>query len=178
MRAAGAPAFLILLTIGTACGQQASSDWTTYNSPDGVYSASFPLVPKVMSDQTTEGISRATVFGGEQFTPKHMIFQVQVIGPSDPARIRQGQTSCPPDVIASMDANAGIVGGTMPEYKREITLGDVPGRETFTLSGGRLWVRQRYFCDGKRMYIAQTFSEFRSDKDVDADRFLDSFRIN
>jgi hypothetical protein len=39
-------------------------------------------------------------------------------------------------------------------------------------------VRQRYFCDGKRIYIAQIFSEFRSDKDADADRFLESFRIN
>jgi hypothetical protein len=132
MRAAPHLALLISLTVGTACGQQASGEWTTYTSPDGVYSASFPLVPQIMSDEATAGISRTTVFGGEQFTPKHMIFQVQVIGPADPATVQQGQTTCPPNVITSMDANAGVVGDTMPEYKREILLGDVPGRETFT----------------------------------------------
>jgi hypothetical protein len=107
-----------------------------------------------------------------------MMFQVQVIEPADPARIRKGPTSCPDSVVASMDTNTGVVDGTAPEYRRTVVLGDVPGRETLTLAGGRLWVRQRYFCDGKRIYIAQTFSEFKSDMDPDANRFLASFHIN
>jgi hypothetical protein len=178
MRAATYLALLFSLTTSSAWGQQASGNWATYHSPDGVYSASFPLIPRVTSNKITAGDTREIIFGGEQFNPKQMIFQVQVIEPADPARIRKGPTSCPASVIASMDANAGIIAGTMPEYKRAIMLGEVSGRETFTLSLGRLWVRQRYYCDGKRIYIVQTFSAFRSDNDPDADRFLDSFRIN
>jgi hypothetical protein len=169
-------AVVISLSISAANAAQTSDNWATYSSPDAVYSALFPLTPKVMSD-TSAGGTRTIIFGGEQFGPKHMIFQVQVIEPADPARIRKGQTSCPASVVASMDTNTGLIGGQVPEYRHAIALGDVPGRETLTLSG-RLWVRQRYFCDGKRMYIAQTFSDFKTDKDPDADRFLNSFHIN
>jgi hypothetical protein len=171
-------ALVISSFISSATGAQTSGNWMTYQSPDGAYSASFPLVPQVISDNTLPGDTREIVFGGERFNPKHMMFSVQVIEPADPARIPKGQTSCPASVVTLMDANAGKIDNTMPEYKRAITLGDVPGRETLTLSGGRLWARQRSYCDGKRVYIVQTFSEFRNDKDPDADRFLNSFRIN
>jgi hypothetical protein len=169
-------ALVVSLVISAAHGQPSSGNWETYLSPDGAYSASFPLIPRVMSERTVPGGVREILFGGEQFNPKQMLFQVQVIEPADPARIPGGQTSCPESVIALMDANAGVSDGQLPEYKRVITLGDVPGRETLT-HVGRLWVRQRYYCDGKRIYAVQTFSTFRSDTDPDADRFLDSFRL-
>jgi hypothetical protein len=184
MRKCFAGMLLLLLSASFAFSVQQPANWITHTSPEGRYSVSFPLQPKIKTQESTTG-------DGEKF-PQYLA----TVAEADGVVFLVGYFDMTPGTIFSVDvardAMVKSVSGKLIE-DRVLSLGGYPVRElqialklpAATAEGKPASQveyndRARMYEAGKRIYVLQIIFPKALEGDAmnaRVTKFFDSFQV-